>query len=70
MPNDISDIDIYRSANELLKHHGDAAAMLADQRAAALAHAGDLAGCAVWRRIGVAIEDLRRQRPSDGEPTH
>ena len=51
-----SDLDIYRSANELIKQHGDAAdieaAMRADERLAA----GDLEGETVWLRIVKAIE--------------
>ncbi len=59
-----SDLDIYRSANELIKQHGDAAdieaAMRADERLAA----GDMDGEAVWLRIGKAIEQLlSKERP-------
>ncbi len=53
-----SDIDTYRSANELIKQHGDAAdieaAMRADERLAA----GDMEGEAVWLRILKAIAEL------------
>ena len=63
-----SDLDIYRSANELIKQHGDAAdieaAMRADERIAA----GDMEGEAVWFRIVKAIEELQSQeRPDDAE---
>ena len=60
-----SDLDIYRSANELIKQHGDAAdieaAMRADERLAA----GDMEGEAVWLRIVKAIEELQVK----GHPT-
>ncbi len=50
-----SDIDIYRSADELIKQFGDAAdieaAMRADERLAA----GDMEGEAVWLSILKAI---------------
>ncbi len=63
-----SDIDIYRSANELIKQHGDAAdieaAMRADERLAA----GDVEGEAVWLRIVKAIEELQsEERPGDAK---
>ncbi len=63
-----SDIDIYRSANELIKQHGDAAdieaAMRADERLAA----GDMEGEAVWLWILEAIEELlSEERPGDAE---
>ena len=63
-----SDIDIYRSANELIKQHGDAAdiesAMRADERLAA----GDMEGEAVWLRIVKAIEELlSEERPDDAK---
>ncbi len=43
-----SDIDIYRSANELIKRHGDDAPIEAAKRADELAEDGDLEGPAVW----------------------
>ncbi len=43
-----SDIDIYRSANELIKRHGDDAPIEAAIRADELAEDGDLEGRAVW----------------------
>ncbi len=63
-----SDIDIFRSANELIKQHGEVAdieaAMRADERLAA----GDMEGEAVWLRIIKAIEELlSEERPDDAE---
>ncbi len=63
-----SDLDIYRSANELIKQYGEAAdieaAMRADERLAA----GDMDGEAVWIRILKAIEELLSdERPEDAE---
>ncbi len=63
-----SDLDIYRSANELIKQHGEAAdieaAMRADERLAA----GDMEGGAVWLRIVKAIEELQsKERPDDAK---
>ncbi len=63
-----SDLDIFRSANELIEQHGDAAdieaAMPADERLAA----GDMKGEAVWLRILKAVEELQStERPEDAE---
>ncbi len=53
-----SDLDTYRSANELIKQHGDAADIEAAMRADACLAAGDMEGAAVWKRIGKAIKEL------------
>ncbi len=48
-----SDLDIFRSANELIKQFGDAADIEAAMRADELMEAGDMEGDAVWlRRAG------------------
>ncbi len=63
-----SDLDIYRSANELIKQHGDAADIEAAMRADELMEAGDMGGRAVWLRIVKAIEELvSKERPEDAE---
>ncbi len=65
-----SDLDIYRSANELIKQHREAAdieaAMRADERLAA----GDMEGEAVWLRIVKAIEELLSEERPEGEKVH
>ncbi len=63
-----SDLDIYRSANELIKQHGDAADIEAAMRADACLAAGDMDGRAVWLRIVMATEELlSKERPDDAE---
>ncbi len=63
-----SDLDIYRSANELIKQHGDAADIEAAMRADELMDTGDMEGRAVWLRIVKAIEELMsKERPEDAE---
>ena len=49
-----SDLDIYRTANLLIKQHGDEAPVHAAMRADAMLEKGDLDGLAVWKRIIVA----------------
>ena len=63
-----SDLDIYRSANELIKQHGDAADIEAAMRADELMEASDMEGVAVWKRIVKAIAELlSEERPDDAE---
>ncbi len=63
-----SDIDIYRSANELIEQHGEDAPILVAMRADELMAAGDMEGVAVWKRIGKAIEELQSlDRPDDAK---
>ncbi len=59
-----SDLDIYRPANALMKRHGEDAPIEAAIRADAMLEKGDLDGCAVWKRILRAVEELRsEERP-------
>ncbi len=63
-----SDIDIYLSANELIKQHGEDAPIRAAMRADELMETGDMEGVAVWKRIVKAIEELlSEERPDDAE---
>ncbi len=54
----ISDTDICRSANTVIKRYGEDAAIVATSRADARLEAGDLDGYAVWMEILRAIEKL------------
>ena len=53
-----SDLDIYRAANLLVKHHGSDAPIEAAMRADAMLDKGDLDGYAVSKRILRAIDEL------------
>ncbi len=59
----IPEIDIWRSAQEMIRQHREDAAHQADARASALTEQGDSAGGAVWRRIRQAIEQLQNRMP-------
>ena len=63
----IPDLDIYRSANLIVKHHGEDAPIHAAMRADAMLDKGDLDGYAVWRRILKAVKELQRAKPIEGE---
>ena len=66
----IPDLDIYRSANILVKHHGQDALIEAAMRADAMLDKGDLDGYGMWRRILRAVGELRRVGPVSGETMH
>ena len=61
----IPDLDIYRSAQVLMKRHGQDAPIHAAMRADAMLEKGDLDGYAVWKRIVRAVEELlSKERPT------
>ncbi len=66
----IPDLDIYRSANVLVKRHGEDAPITAAMRADAMLEKGDLDGYAVWKRILRAVEELQGSEPKPGEAVH
>ena len=66
----VSDLDIYRSANVLIRQHGEEAPIFAPMEADAMLERGDLDGYGVWRRILRAVEKLCRTEPGDGEVKH
>ena len=66
----ISDIDIYRPANELIKQYGEAADIEAAMRADECLAAGDMEGEAVWLRIVKAVEELLSDEGPEGEKVH
>ncbi len=61
----IPDLDIYRSAQVLVKRHGADAPIEAAMKADAMLDKGDLDGYAVWKRILRAVEELlSKERPA------
>ena len=66
----IPDLDIYRSAQALIKRHGEDAPIHAAMRADAMLEKADLGGCAVWKRILRAVEELQGAAPKPGEAVH
>ena len=63
----ISDLDIWRAANLLIRQHGPDAELEAANRADLMLERGDLDGQSLWRRIRRAIVEL--QAPPVG-PLH
>jgi hypothetical protein len=62
-----SDLDIWRTANLLLKQHGEEALAFAAGRAVDYAFAEDKEGAVLWRRILEAVRELQRRDRQDGE---
>ena len=62
----VSDLDIYRTANILVKQHGEDAPIHAAMRADELLEEGDLDGYAVFKQVVKAVETLlTRETPLD-----
>jgi hypothetical protein len=55
----ISDLDIWRAANLLIRQHGPDAELEAAKRADLLLERSDLEGQTVWKRIRRAIVELK-----------
>ncbi len=70
LPVMILDPDIYRSANLLIKQHGQDAPIHAAMRADAMLDKGDLEGYGVWRRVLRAVGELQRTAPAHGAQMH
>ncbi len=64
------DLDIYRSAQVLVKRHGGDAQTEAAMRADAMLERADLDGYAAWKRILRAVEELQGTTPKPGEVVH
>ena len=65
-----SDLDIFRSAAVLIREHGAGAALEAAQHADAMLERGHMDGCAVWKRVLRAVEELQRMEREPEEAAH
>ncbi len=66
----LSDLDVWRAANVMIKRYADGAATEAAMRADEFLDQGNLDGQRLWMRIMRTIEELQRDRPRDGEAVH
>ena len=64
------DLDIYRTADVLLRQHGQDAPIHAAMRADELLAACDPDGCAAFKRIVEATKELLRTAPETGGELH
>lgn len=62
----IIEIDIYRSAQVLLRQYGHDAPIVAAAKADELLATGDLEGQALWKRIAHALDELTSLTPPIG----
>jgi hypothetical protein len=66
----ISNLDIYRTANVLIRQHGEDAPIHAAMTADAMLEKGDMEGYAVWKRIMRAVGEIQGAVPKSGEAVH
>lgn len=67
----VEEIDIYRSANLLIKQHGEEAAIFAAMQADACLEKGGLDGKRTWLKVIEAIKELQDTTPpSSGADIH
>ena len=66
----ISDLDLWRAAQVMVKGYGDGAATEAAKRADGFLDQGNIDGKRIWMRIMQVIGELQRERPRDGEAVH
>ena len=66
----IPDLDIYRSAQVLVKQHGEDAPVHAAMRADAMLEKGDLDGYAVWKQVLRAANELLTNEWTPEEKMH
>ena len=65
-----SDLDIYRSAQALIKRYGDDAPAESEKRAKDLFAGDDVEGAAVWAEIAAAARVLLAKEPPKGGKIH
>ena len=63
-------LDIYRTADLIVKQHGAKAPIEAALRADAMLEKGDLDGQRVWLRILAVVNELLDTQPGDGAAVH
>jgi hypothetical protein len=63
----MDEIDVWRTANVLIKLHGNDAGWVAAQRASAWMNQGETVACAMWIKIWRAIKALQSDKPREGE---
>ncbi len=67
----VEEIDIYRSANLLIKRHGEEAAIFAAMQADECLERGDLDGKVAWLSVIEAIKELQdTSTPDEGSAIH
>jgi len=63
----VDELDIWRTAQVLMKRHGEDAFLVGARRAVAQSAEADPVGSRAWIRVVRAIVELQREKPRDGE---
>ncbi len=63
----LTDLEIYRAANQLLMRYGEDAGIEAAKRVDAMLEADEFEGQRVWKRILKAVDELQRDKPDQGD---
>lgn len=69
IPHRMDEIDIWRTADAVIKQAGARAFFVAHKRAIAFMERGDAEGFEVWKRIAKAVESLQAE-PLKTQPLH
>jgi hypothetical protein len=64
----VNAIDIWRTADVVIKQQGEGAQLFASRRVSDLTNQGDMAGAQVWSDILAAIAVLLMREPPDSLP--
>ena len=70
LASEMGELDIWRSANILLKRYKGEAVFIATKRADALLDQDDHHGCSVWIKIAKAITELERKQARGADRIH
>ena len=63
----MDEVEIRRSAEQLIKSYGDKAAERAAAKVVEYSKTDDAEGMADWLSIMLAIRELQKEKPADGE---
>jgi hypothetical protein len=66
----MEEIEIWRTAAQMLKQHGDTAELACAARLDDMIDRGDVVGEANWKRVLSALVELQRTCPVPGETIH
>jgi len=62
---EVSEIDVWRAAHQLVRQFPEDPVLEAAQRADSAYEAGDMFNFRLWTRIATAVGELLRTRPAD-----
>ena len=62
-----SDVEVWCGATQLIEQFGEEAAIQALVRAQGALELGNTSNYELWQRIAIAVQELKRTKPNDGE---